>query len=134
NPPKALILAQADVRYDDPAAAEWLSRVETVISLSLFPDEATQNAALALPVQSFAERDGTYTNGARRVQRFYTAQGPMGEALPAWQVISRIGERLEQGRAKASAAAVMLEITQSIPAFAGMRYNELARVEPQFPE
>lgn len=134
NPPKVLILAQADVRYDDPAAAEWLSRVETVISLSLFPDEATQSAAVALPIQSFAERDGTYTNGARRVQRFYTAQGPLGEALPAWQVISRIGERLEQGRAKASAAAVMLEITQSIPAFAGMRYNELGKVEPQFPE
>jgi NADH-quinone oxidoreductase subunit G len=134
KPPKVLIVAQADILYDDPAAAEWLSRVETVISLSLFPDELTQKAAVALPIQSFAERDGSFTNGLRRVQRFYTAQGPMGDALPAWQVISRLGERLGQGRPKASAAAVMLEITQSIPAFAGMRYNELARVERQFPD
>lgn len=134
KPPKVLIVAQADILFDDPAAAAWLSQVETIISLSLFPDEATQRAAVALPVQSFAERDGSFTNGLRRVQRFYTAQGPMGEALPAWQAISRLGEKLEQGRAKASAAAVMLEISQSVPAFSGMRYNELAKVERQFPD
>ena len=134
NPPKVLIVAQADLLADDPTAAEWLSKVETVISLSLFPDEVAQGAAVALPIQSFAERDGSYTNGDRRVQRFYTAQGPMGEALPAWQVFARLGEVLGQGRAKASAAAVMLEITQSVPAFSGMRYNELAKVERQFPD
>lgn len=134
NPPKVLIIAQADVMADDPAAAEWLDKVETIISLSLFPDGATQIATAALPIQSFAERDGTFTNGERRVQRFYTAQGPMGEALPAWQVIARLGELLGQGRPKASAAAVMLEITQLVPTFAGMRYNELAKVERQFPD
>lgn len=134
NPPKVLIIAQADVMADDPTAAQWLDKVETIISLSLFPDGATQMAAVALPIRSFAERDGTFTNGERRVQRFYTAQGPMGEALPAWQVAARLGELLGQGRPKASAAAVMLEITQLVPAFAGMRYNELAKVERQFPD
>jgi NADH-quinone oxidoreductase subunit G len=134
NPPKVLIIAQADVMADDPSAAEWLSKVETIICLSLFPDGATQMATAALPIQSFAERDGTFTNGERRVQRFYTAQGPMGDALPAWHVIARLGEILGQGRPKASAAAVMLEITQLVPAFAGMRYNELAKVERQFPD
>jgi NADH-quinone oxidoreductase subunit G len=134
KPPKVLIIAQADVLADDPSAAEWLSKVETIICLSLFPDEATQMATVALPIQSFAERDGTFTNGERRVQRFYTAQGPMGDALPAWQVLGRLGEMLGQGRPKASAAAVMLEITQLVPAFAGMRYNELAKVERQFPD
>lgn len=134
NPPKVLILAGVDAYADDPNAAAWLSKVGTVITLSMFPDEASQKAAVALPIQSFAERDGTFTNGERRVQRFYTAQGPMGAALPAWQIASRIGEKLGVMKTKTSAAAVMLEITQKISGFEGARYNELAKVDRQFPD
>ncbi len=135
NPPKLLIVAQAELLADDPAAAEWLKDVETVVSLSLFPDPVvTDHADLALPIQSFAERDGTYTNGERRVQRFYTAQGPMGVALPVWQIFSRLGEMLGQGREKMSAAAVMLDITRNVDVFDGMRYREISRVERQFPD
>jgi NADH-quinone oxidoreductase subunit G len=135
KPPKVLILAGADVLRDDPSASAWLSQVETVISLNLFLDAAAeQYAVAALPIQSFAERDGTFTSGERRVQRFYTAQGPMGDALPAWQLASRLGEVLGQGRAKLSAALVMTEITQQVPAFAGCSYRELSRVARQFPD
>lgn len=134
NPPKVLIVAQADLLADDPAAAAWLDKVETIISLSLFPDDLLKHAFAALPIQSFAERDGTFTNGERRVQRFYTAQGPLGQALPAWQVANRLGEKLGQGKVKLSAAAVMLEISQQVAAFEGMRYKELAWVENQFPD
>ncbi|MDZ4764553.1 MAG: NADH-quinone oxidoreductase subunit NuoG [Chloroflexota bacterium] len=134
NPPKVLIVAGADVLADDPNAAAWLSQVETIISLSLFADALTQTAKIVLPIQSFAERDGTFTNGERRVQRFYTAQGALGEALPTWQALSRIAEKAGQGRAKLSAATVMSEIVQSVAAFAGMRYNELAKVDKQFPD
>ena len=133
NPPKVLIVAQADVLFDDPAAASWLDKAGTVINLTLFQDDLGDHADISLPVQSFAERDGTYTNGERRVQRFYTAHGPVGEALPAWQLVSRISEILGQGKGKVSAAAVMLDITKTIPAYEGCRYQELAWTEPQFP-
>ncbi len=134
KPPKVLLVADAAILADDPSAAGWLDKVETIISLSLFEDAVTARAAAVLPIQSFAERDGTYTNGERRVQRFYTAQGPIGDSLPAWQVCSRLAESFDQGRAKLSAAAVMLEITRSLPAFEGMRYKELSKVERQFPD
>jgi NADH-quinone oxidoreductase subunit G len=134
NPPKVLIVAQADLVADDPKAAQWLGKVETIISLSLFPDEVSGMARVALPIQSFAERDGTFTNGERRVQRFYTAQGPMGEAIPAWQAISRLNERLGLGKAKLSAAAVMSEIAKTVPAFAGVNYAALSKVERQYPD
>ena len=133
EPPKVLIVAQADVLADDPDAASWLAKAEIVINLTLFQDELGDHADFTLPVQSFAERDGTYTNGERRVQRFYTGQGPLGEALPVWQVFSRVGELLEIGKAKRSAAAVMLEMTKTIPAFVDCRYKELAWTEEQFP-
>ncbi len=133
KPPKVLIVAQSDLIADDPSVGEWLTKVETIISLTLFNDALAGLATVALPIQSFAERDGTFVNGERRVQRFYTAQGPIGEATPAWQVAGRIGELLGQGKVKLSAAAVMLDITKSVPAFEGARYKELAHVEPQFP-
>jgi NADH-quinone oxidoreductase subunit G len=99
----------------------------------LFNDTLAGLSTVALPIQSFAERDGTFVNGERRVQRFFTAQGPIGEALPAWQAAMRIGEVLGQGTPRLSAAAVMLDISKNVPAFAGARYKELAHVEQQFP-
>ena len=134
TPPKVLLVLHAEILDDDPTADHWLEQVETLIDLSLFPDETTQLSDFVLPIQSFAERDGTYVNGERRVQRFYTAQGPMGDAIPAWKAITRIRETLGQGRAKLSAAAVMLDITKNMPEFDGLRYKTLARTERQFPD
>lgn len=135
KPPKVLIIAQAELLADDPTVQDWLSKVGSVIYLGLFPDAVMdRHASVALPIQSFAERDGTYTNGERRVQRFYTAQGPMGDALPAWQIASRLNEHLGKGRAKLSAAAVMLDISKNIAAFNGITFKEISKVEKQFPD
>jgi NADH-quinone oxidoreductase subunit G len=134
NPPHVLILAGADVMADDPMAAEWLGKAKHVISLSLFQDDATGGAALALPIQSFAERDGTFVNGERRVQRFYAAQGPLGEALPLWQLVGRIAEQLQFGRVKLSAAALFLDLAKEVSAFNGLNYGALSKVERQYPE
>ncbi len=78
NPPKVLIVAQADLLADDPTAAAVAGQSQTVIYLSLFKDEAPKKAFASLPIQSFAEHDGTFVNGERRVQRFYTATRPVG--------------------------------------------------------
>jgi len=134
NPPKVLIVADAAILADDPGADTWLDKVETIISLTMFEDAVAKKAAAVLPIQSFAERDGTYTNGERRVQRFYTAQGPIGESLPAWKVFSSLLEKTGKGRLKMSAAAVMKDITENVAVFEGMRYRELSKVERQFPD
>lgn len=133
NPPKVLITLDADIAGDD-ANAAWLDNVETIISLTMFADATAAKAEYTLPIQSFAERDGTFTNGERRVQRFYTAQGPMGDAVPAWKALAQIAQSLGQGRAKLSAAAVMQAISQNVAAFEGISYKALARTERQFPD
>lgn len=134
NPPKVLIVAQAELVDDDPTAAEWLSKVDTVIYANFFQDNTADLADYMLPIQTFVERDGTFVNGERRVQRFYTAQGPMGDSLPAWKLFGSLREQLDMGRLKPSAAAVMLDITKNIDVFDGMRYKDLAVVERQFPD
>jgi NADH-quinone oxidoreductase subunit G len=133
NPPQVLIVAQAEIAEDMPDA-QWLLNAETVITLSLFPDKTAEYTDYALPIQSFAERDGTFINGERRVQRFYTGQGPLGEAIAAWKALASIRERVGQGRARVSAAAVMLDITRNLAVFSGMRYRDLGRVERQYPD
>ncbi len=134
NPPKVLIVAQAELLDDDPTAQEWLDQVETVIYANFFADNTADVSDFMLPIQTFAERDGTFVNGERRVQRFYTAQGPMGDSLPAWKAFGSLRQQLDMGRLKPSAAAVMLDITKNIQVFDGMRYKALAKVERQFPD
>ena len=134
NPPKALIVAQAELLDDDPAARSWLSQVETVIYANLFDDGISELAVYVLPIQSFAERDGSFVNGERRVQRFYTAQGPIGQALPAWKLFGGLRQEVGAGHLKPSAAAVMLDLSANIDAFADISYRELAKVKREFPD
>ncbi len=134
KPPKVLIVAQAELLDDDPTAQAWLSEVETIIYANFFDDGISQLADYMLPLQSFAERDGSFVNGERRVQRFYTAQGPIGQALPAWKLFASLRQAMGMSHLKPSAAAVMLELSKNVPEFEGMRYQALSQVKRQFPD
>lgn len=134
NPPKALIVAQAELLDDDPATRSWLSQVETVIYANLFDDGISELADYVMPIQSFAERDGSYVNGERRVQRFYTAQGPIGQSLPAWKLFGGLRQEVGAGHLKPSAAAVMLDLSANVDSFTGISYKELAKVKREFPD
>lgn len=134
KPPKVLIVAQAELFDEDPTAREWLDGVETIIAANFFDDGISQLADYLLPLQSFAERDGSFINGERRVQRFYTAQGPIGDSLPAWKLFGGMRQALGQARLQPSAASVMLELSENVPAFAGITYKALSQVERQFPD
>ena len=134
KPPKVLIVAQAELLDDDPATRAWLSQVETIIYANFFDDGISELADYVLPIQTFAERDGSFVNGERRVQRFYTAQGPMGQALPAWKLFGSLRQAMGMSHLKPSAAAVMLELSKNVAEFEGMRYQALGQVKRQFPD
>ncbi len=134
KPPKVLIVAQAELLDDDPTAQAWLSEVETIVYANFFDDGISDLADYMLPLQSFAERDGSFVNGERRVQRFYTAQGPIGQALPAWKLFASLRQAMGMSHLKPSAAAVMLELSKNVPEFEGMRYQALSQVKRQFPD
>ena len=99
SPPPMWFIAQADPAGEDARAAEAIRQAECVVVTSLFMTETARRADIILPGQSFAEREGTFTNGMRRVQRFYTAQdrwatrcriGPSSRTLAAsWAATSR---------------------------------------------
>ena len=100
----------------------------------LYLTETAQRADVVLPAQSFVEREGCYTSGERRVQRFYPALPPRGETRADWRIAADIAGQVGIPLAKASPAAVMQEIAKVIPAYGGVTYQELAKVEKQWPD
>lgn len=132
-PPQMWIIGAANPVAEDARAAQVIAGAEFVVTTSLFMTPTAEAADLVLPRQSFAEREGTFTNGMRRVQRFYTVQGIIGDALPDWKIFAAVGERLNGPKARISAGAVMKDITAHVPAYAEASYPRLAQVERQFP-
>ncbi len=133
NQPDVLIVAGCDP-VGEVADAAALQDTDFIIVTAQFETPTTAIADVVLPRQSFAERDGTFTNGERRVQRFYTAQGALGETLPDWKIFAQIRATLDGSQPKVSAGAVMHHITQSMPLYDSMTYKRLAKAERQFPD
>ncbi|MHB8627655.1 MAG: NADH-quinone oxidoreductase subunit NuoG [Aggregatilineales bacterium] len=134
EPPQVLFLADADVIGDDPQHADAIHRAPFKIAVEMFLTPTASSADVVLPRQSVLERDGTYTNGERRVQRFYTAQAPVDDTRPDWKIFAEIGQKLGRGKPKLSAAAIMQDISRAIPRYAAMTYPALAKTEKQFPD
>jgi len=126
-------LAGVDPAGDDPAFDAVLEGAGLVIVHELAMTRTAELADVVLPAASYLEREGTYTSGERRVQRFYPALPGAGDCLPDWQIVARIAEGLEQGPAPAGPSLVFDTISQQVEAYAGLGYPELAAVESQWP-
>jgi predicted molibdopterin-dependent oxidoreductase YjgC len=83
-------------------------------------------ARVILPVATFAEADGTFTNGDGRVQRFRRAFEPLGAAMADREAVLALGRRVLGATAEfESAAAVFDALARSNPAFRGLDYAAL---------
>ncbi|HEX6383171.1 MAG TPA: molybdopterin-dependent oxidoreductase, partial [Anaerolineae bacterium] len=91
-------------------------------------------ADVVLPAQSWAEREGTFTSGERRVQRYYPAIQSVGQSLPDWQILAQIAERVGLGKPAFAAGLAFREIAKTVPQYKDMDYRALARVEEQWPD
>lgn len=86
---------------------------------------AARNAHAVLPVTTFAEMEGTFTNFEGRVQRFHRALHPPGIARPAWMVLSRLLSLLGEGEPARSARGAFRAMAASAPAFRGLEWQAL---------
>jgi NADH-quinone oxidoreductase subunit G len=100
----------------------------------LFETTTASLADVILPAQAYMERDGTFTSGERRVQRFYPAvpppDGPLADLAITSQIARQMGVILE-----GTSAAIVFEImaAEEDSPFAGLNYARLAESAPQWP-
>lgn len=86
---------------------------------------AMRNADLVLPVPTFAEMDGTFTNFDGRVQRFRQALRAPGMTRPLWLTVSTALARLGGGEAFRTAAAAFAALADEFDEYAGLSYEKL---------
>jgi NADH-quinone oxidoreductase subunit G len=110
----------------DPAADGDFVKPEFLVVQDLFLTETAKLADVVLPAQSFAERDGTFTNTERRAQLFRTALKLLGESKPDWWIISEIAKWVGASWNYRNSEEIMSEIAASVPLYKGMTYAALA--------
>jgi formate dehydrogenase major subunit len=127
---KGLWIIGYDVAQSDPnlkKVREALSRLEFLVVQDLFLTETTKFAHLVLPGASFLEKDGTFTNLERRIQRIRKAVEPPDGVLPDWQVVSEVSTRMGYPMHYTHPSQIMDEIAKLTPSWAGVSYKKLER-------
>jgi predicted molibdopterin-dependent oxidoreductase YjgC len=104
---------------------EALKNTEFLIVQDIFLTETAQLADVVLPAASFAEKDGTFSNTERRVQRVRKAIKPVGNCKPDWQILMDLLNKLGIEKRYASAEEVFNEITTVTPSYGGISYERL---------
>jgi len=106
-------------------AGEALGKLDFLVVQDIFLTETAVLADVVLPSASFAEKEGTFTNTDRRVQRVRKAVSPPGEARPDSEITAEISRRMGHEMANVEPSAVMEEIAGLTPQYAGISYERL---------
>jgi NADH-quinone oxidoreductase subunit G len=135
---KMLYVIAADPAGDDPLLKETLlsqgSQPDSFLVVQeLFLTETAELADVVLPALAPTEREGTFTSGERRVQRFYPAARQKDGCRSDFDIAAQIGERLNLDLKGRFPSLVMNQICQEIPDYAGLNYQKLAEVTEQWP-
>lgn len=102
-----------------------LSSLDLLVVQDIFLTETAQLADVVLPAAAFAEKEGTFTNTERRVQRVRKAIDPPGLALPDWRILQMMMQRFGYDSQFESARDVFEEMRRLTPSYAGMNYERL---------
>ena len=110
-----------------------MQQLEFLVVQDIFPSQTAVLADVILPAAAFAEKDGTYTNTERRVQKVRKAVDPPGEAKPDWQIVSELSERMGHPFNYKNTVEIMEEIASVTPIYGGIHHDRLDGYGLQWP-
>lgn len=110
-----------------------LDRLEFMIVQDLFPTETAAFADVILPACSFAEKDGTFTNTERKVQRIRKAIDPLGQSMPDWEIIRNLSGLMGYEMNYSSPEEVFDEMRRLTPQYRGISYQRIENDGIQWP-
>ena len=106
-------------------ADDFGSQAELFVYLGAHPASAARSAHFVLPVTTFAEQEGTFTNVQTRVQRFAAALRAPREAQPAWRVLGSLAASLAGEPAPSSAAEAFDRLAVQVPEYAELSHDRI---------
>ena len=124
---KGLYVQGEDILQSDPDTkhvAAGLAAMECVIVHDLFLNETANYAHVFLPGSSFLEKNGTFTNAERRIQRVRKVMEPVN-GYEDWQVTQELARAMGLDWNYAHPGEIMDEIARLTPSFAGVNYDRL---------
>jgi len=133
---KCLWIMGEDVVQSDPNSnfvVEALKKMDLVIIQDIFMNETAKYAHVVLPASSFLEKSGTFTNGERRVQRVNKVVEPLAGTKPDGQIVIELMNRMGGNQPDYNAATMLEEISQIVPFFAGIKWEDLGINGKQWP-
>ena len=118
-----------------------MEQLEFLVAQDLFINESDAYADVFLPAASWAEKEGTFTNTDRRVQRVRKALEPRGQSRADWQIICDLAQRIEKKLSRPqtafwayqSPAEVLEEMGRLVPEYAGVKYSRIEKEGLQTP-
>ncbi|MEP6968704.1 MAG: formate dehydrogenase subunit alpha, partial [Pseudomonadota bacterium] len=124
---KALYIQGEDILQSDPNTrhvAAGLAAMECVVVQDLFLNETASYAHVFLPGSTFLEKDGTFTNAERRIQRVRKVMAPKN-GYADWEITQLLSNALGYPMAYAHPSEIMDEIAALTPTFAGVSFDRL---------
>jgi formate dehydrogenase alpha subunit len=133
---KALYIIGENPLVSDPDlnhAEKSLKHLDFLVVQDIFMTETARLADVVLPSACFAEKDGTFSNTERRVQRVRKAVDAPGQAKDDWWITSQIGSRMGYPMEYANSQAIFEEIARVTPSYAGITYDRIEDVGIHWP-
>ncbi len=107
--------------------------LDFLVVQDIFLTETAQKADVVLPSACFAEKDGTFANTERRVQRVRKAVEPPGNAMDDWWITCEIAKRMGYEMKYESSEEIHEEIRKVTPSYAGITYERIDKVGLHWP-
>jgi formate dehydrogenase alpha subunit len=133
---KALYIMGENPALSDPnlnRTRKAMQDIEFLVVQDIFLTETAEYADVVLPSACFAEKDGTFTNTERRVQRVRKAVAAPGRARDDWQIICEVASKMGYPMAYESTSRIMDEIASVTPIYGGISFERLDQAGLQWP-
>ena len=127
---KALYIIGENPLVSDPDlnhVEKSLTKLDFLVVQDIFLTETARTADVVLPACCFAEKEGTFSNTERRVQRVRKAVEPPGQARSDWQILCEVATRMGYTMTYDSSRAIMAEIARVTPSYGGINYERIHR-------
>jgi len=123
------MMSDPDVKHVEKA----LKNLDLLIVQDIFLTETGNLAHVVLPTAGWGEKEGTYTNTERRVQRIRKAVDAPGDARPDWEIITLLANRLGANWQYASAQDIYEEVRKVTVSYTGITYDRIEKQGIQWP-